>query len=231
MSGIRRNVINYSLSLLPGEDVYGRRPEAGVPASLTNQSTLILDGVKSGLSAEVIKLLGRPLKANEQKAIEVVMRQARPGGEPVAWDDHTGFIFGVHAAFGLKVNTPHGDEYEPGLGLLLPKFAKAGMKIAVITTNAKQRELVNDLNRNIPDGKKIKAVDNLAEAKNALSTARFNYFMVNGDAAVSDDDSITVYNITTLVKRIIEALGHEFKLASEELARLQEAAIKLAQAA
>jgi fructose-1,6-bisphosphatase/sedoheptulose 1,7-bisphosphatase-like protein len=197
------------------------------------RSTPNLDSIKAGIGAKVYAFLETPLIASQLTVMQGVITQAAPLTRPIISDEKTSFIFGERATFGQTI--VHADnrvEYEPGLGILLPKFTVGGAKIAVIATTDKQRALIAELNASNPSGQQIITVGSVEEAKAALSTARYHYFKVNGDLESAEDDkSVTVFDVTGVVKAIINALGHEFALAEDDIVRLHEAAVRFAQAA
>jgi fructose 1,6-bisphosphate aldolase/phosphatase len=202
---------------------------ASTPVVSAVRPTPNIDIVRSDIGAKARLCLETPIGDEALRSINEAV--AETAAKPVQLDAKTGFIFGERAAFGKAITTKQGTEYEPGLGVLLPRFVRAGIKVAVIAKTDKERLLIAELNADNLGGTEIAAVGSLEEAKAVLSAARYNYFKTKDDPDATEDRSITVYDVTNLVKRIIEALGHEFALAAEEITRLQDAAIRFAQAA
>ncbi|MCX5678861.1 MAG: 4-alpha-glucanotransferase [Candidatus Omnitrophica bacterium] len=133
--------------------------------------------------------------------------------------DKTAFIFSENVTFAN------------GLGVLLPKLVKSGMKVAVIATNDKERALIDELNQNKPDDERIIYADTIIEARIKAKTARYYYFKVNGDPD-TDLYNVTTFDITDIVKKIIDAIGKVSGIVERErLELLHEAARKFAQAA
>jgi hypothetical protein len=121
--------------------------------------------------------------------------------------------------------------FDNGLGVLLPKLAKSGMKVAVIATNDKQRVLIDELNQGKPENERIVYADTVADIRTKVHTARYYYFKVTGDPD-TDLQGITSFDITGIVKKIINALGKISGIVErEKLELLHEAARKFAEAA
>ena len=121
--------------------------------------------------------------------------------------------------------------FDNGLGVLLPKLAKSGMRVAVIATNDRQRALIDELNQGKPEDERIIYADTVADIRTKIHTARYYYFKVTGDPD-TDLQGITTFDITEIVKRIIDALGKVSGIVERErLELLHEAARKFAEAA
>ena len=126
--------------------------------------------------------------------------------------------------------------FDNGFGVLLPKIAKSGMRVAVIATNDRQRALIDELNQGQPEDKRIIYADTIAEvrtaeAKKKIYTARYYYFKVTGDPD-TDLRNVTTFDITEIVKKIIDALGKLSGIIERErLELLHEAARRFAESA
>ena len=133
--------------------------------------------------------------------------------------DKSTFIFSEKVAF------------DNGLGVLLPKLAKFGMRIAVITTNDRQRALIDELNQGKPENERIVHADTIADIITKVHTARYYYFKVMGDPT-TDLQGVTTFDITDVIKKIIDALGKVSGIIEhEKIELLHEAARKFAEAA
>lgn len=121
--------------------------------------------------------------------------------------------------------------FDNGLGVLLPKIAKSGMRIAVIATNDRQRALIDELNQGKPEDERIVCEDTIADIKSIIHTARYYYFKVVGDPD-TDLRYVTTFDITSIIKKIIDALGKLSGIVERErLELLHEAARTFAEAA
>jgi hypothetical protein len=121
--------------------------------------------------------------------------------------------------------------FDKGLGVFLPKLAKSGMKVAVVATNDKQRALIDELNKGKPEHERIIYADTIADIKTKVHTARCYYFKVNGDLE-TDLQGIITFDITEIVKKIIDVLGKLSGIIErEKLELLHDAARKFAEAA
>ena len=105
------------------------------------------------------------------------------------------------------------------------------MKVAVIATNDRQMALIDELNQGKPENERIIYADTVADIRTKIHTARYYYFKVTGDPD-TDLQGITTFDITEIVKRIIDALGKVSGIVERErLELLHEAARKFAEAA
>jgi hypothetical protein len=121
--------------------------------------------------------------------------------------------------------------FDNGIGVLLPKLVKSGMKIAVIATSDKQRALIDELNQGKPENERIIYADTLADIRTKVHSARYYYFKVNGDP-VTDLQGVTTFDITEIVKKIIDVLGKVCGIVERErIELLREVAHKFAEAA
>jgi hypothetical protein len=121
--------------------------------------------------------------------------------------------------------------FDNGLGVLLPKIAKSGMKIAVVATNDRQRALIDELNQGKPESERIIYADTITDIRTKIHTARYYYFKVTGDPD-TDLQGITTFDITEIVKKIIDALGKVCGIVERErIELLHETARKFAEAA
>ncbi|MFH1877505.1 MAG: hypothetical protein ABH883_01695 [Candidatus Omnitrophota bacterium] len=124
--------------------------------------------------------------------------------------------------------------FEHGLGVLLPKLVKSGIRVAVIAGNDRERHLIEELNAlELEDeGAKIICAENLAEAAATMKgIARFYYFKTDSDVEETIPANVDVVE-SLLVKQIIEALGKASGLVAEDMIeKLHEAARMFATAA
>ena len=121
--------------------------------------------------------------------------------------------------------------FDNGLGVLLPKLVKSGMKVAVVATNDRQRALIDQLNQGKPENERIIYADTVVDIRTKVHTARYYYFKVTGDP-VTDLQGVTTFDITDIVKKIIDALGKVSGIIErEKLELLHQAAQKFVEAA
>lgn len=158
--------------------------------------------------------------SNELKVADFIVELSRLLRiENIINQDKSTFIFSEKVAF------------DNGLGVLLPKLAKSGMRVAVIATNDRQRALIDELNQDKPENERIIYADTIADIRTKIHTARYYYFKVIGDPD-TDLQGITTFDITEIVKKIIDALGKVCGIVERErIELLHEAARKFAEAA
>ena len=121
--------------------------------------------------------------------------------------------------------------FDNGFGVFLPKLANLGMKIAVIATNDRQRTLIDESNKCRPGDERIIYADTIADIRAKIHTARYYYFKVSGDPD-ADLHGIITFDITDIVKKIVDALGKASGIIERErLEFMHEAARKFAEAA
>jgi len=100
--------------------------------------------------------------------------------------------------------------FDNGVGVLLAKLTKAGIKVAVIAKNDKERQLIDELNDKELHGKenKIIYIENVVEAVSVMKhIARFYYFKLPDDPQEATlPDNIEIID-SLLVKQIIESIG------------------------
>ena len=123
--------------------------------------------------------------------------------------------------------------FDGGLGILLPKLARSGRRIAVVTSSGKRRALIEELNAGLPEDARIVAVASVIDAKSAVPAAHYTYFKVKGDPDAGDLSWVTTCDITDLVERIIRMLGRvtgigESTEAASELYRATRKFIEVA---
>ncbi|MGB2705271.1 MAG: hypothetical protein WBC74_00190 [Candidatus Omnitrophota bacterium] len=181
----------------------GKRTE-DVQAKLLQQALAALpeEYLKNGMSLETL-----------EQALQNVL------AKPVRIAHTRGvFIFSEKATF------------DNGLGILLPKLVKSGIKVAVVATSDKQRKLIEKLNEEKPKEERIVYADSVAGIMAILSASRYYYFKVEDDPEVNIR-GVSTFDITHIVKQIIEALGKACGVVDELLPKLHDAARKFAQAA
>ena len=169
---------------------------------------------------EVRKILPSEWYENDFKSAEFFAELARLLQiENILDQDKSTFIFSEKVTF------------DNGIGVLLPKLAKSGMRVAVIATNGRQRALIDELNQDNPENGRIIYGETIADIRTKVHTARYYYFKVKGDPD-TDLQGITTFDITEIVKKIIDALGKVSGIIERErLELLRQAAQKFAQAA
>ena len=139
--------------------------------------------------------------------------------ENILEQDKSAFVFSEKVTF------------DNGLGVLLPKLAKSGMRVAVIATNDMQRALIDELNQGKPENERISYADTIADIRTKVHTARYYYFKVTGDPN-TDLRGIITFDITEIVKKIIDAIGKVAGIIEyEKLDLLHQAAQKFTEAA
>ncbi|MDP2913534.1 MAG: ATP-binding protein [Candidatus Omnitrophota bacterium] len=170
--------------------------------------------------ADTLKTLPQEWRGNDLKAADFLAEISRLLQIQTVLDqDKSTFIFSEKVTF------------DNGLGIFLPKLAKSGMKVAVITVNDRQRALIDDLNQGKPANERIIYADTIAEIRTKIHTARYYYFKVAGDPD-TNLQGVTTFDITEIVKKIIDALGRISGITERErLELLREAARKFAEAA
>ncbi|MDO8536411.1 MAG: uroporphyrinogen decarboxylase family protein [Candidatus Omnitrophota bacterium] len=120
--------------------------------------------------------------------------------------------------------------FKNGLGILLPKLARAGVNIAVVATSDTERHLVDRLNQSIADDKKkIVCGSSIEEISRIPGIAKFYYFRLDDEA----DPSIrNVVSIPITVEYIVSILGKVCNIVNAPQLEMIETARKLfAQAA
>lgn len=138
-------------------------------------------------------------------------------GYPIRIDEKSALIFSEKVTF------------DNGLGILLPKLANSGIKVAVIATNDTQRKLIDGLNSGKPENQKIVYAGSIVEATTKIKAARFFYFKIEAEA---DAGVSGITNITIIAEKIIKILGNVCGISDARLLeQMYEAARKFAQAA
>jgi DNA mismatch repair ATPase MutS len=168
----------------------------------------------------IINALPQEWHSNELKIVDFIAELSRLLQiENIINQDKSTFIFSEKVTF------------DNGLGVLLPKLAKSGMRVAVIATNDRQRALIDELNQGKPENERIVYADTVADIRTKVHTARYYYFKITGDPD-TDLQGITTFDITEIVKKIIDALGKVCGIVERErIELLHEAARKFAEAA
>ncbi len=156
-------------------------------------------------------------------------------------DKHLGFIFSEMATFGDKSDGLDAQ----GLGIVLPKLAMAGIRVAVLLSkdpndHARQEMLIRELNRKInpdkpeSDEKRIRFGISREEVNSQFADlkddrpARFYYLKISKEPEINGATPIDI-----IVKDILEILGRLCGIIKEgqEPDKLYEAASKFARAA
>jgi hypothetical protein len=121
--------------------------------------------------------------------------------------------------------------FEAGLGILLPKLASSGIRVAVVATNDRERALIEELNAGKPKEQRVIYRDSVTDIVTSQHAVRYYYFRMEGDPDFNYGGLISM-DITKIVKRIIEALGRVNGVVDpSKLQQLHEASRKFAQAA
>ncbi|MFH1593157.1 MAG: hypothetical protein ABID09_00495 [Candidatus Omnitrophota bacterium] len=171
-------------------------------------------------STDALKALPQEWRENDLKVAEFTAELSQLLRiDNILNQDKSTFIFSEKVTF------------DNGLGVLLPKLVKSGMRVAVIATNDRQRALIDELNQGKPENERIVYADTVADIRTKVHTARYYYFKVTGDPD-TDLQGIITFDITEIVKRIIDALGKVSGIVERErIELLHEAARKFAEAA
>jgi len=124
-------------------------------------------------------------------------------------DEKAALVFSKKATFDNK------------LGVLLPRLVKAGIKVGVIAETPEQKELIEELNRQegITEDREIICEFNfeaIRDKMNEMAVSRYYYFKVKGDEDISYRN-VTTFDITNIVKQVIEALGEACGIREREL--------------
>gem|GEM_PF-6976406 len=175
--------------------------------------------VFAGVEA-ILEMLPQEWRENNLKASEFLNElSALLHDGNVLEEDKSTFIFSERVTF------------DNGLGVLLPKLAKSGMRVAVIATNDRQRGMVSDLNRGNPENERIIYAGTIVDVMATAHTARYYYFKVTGDPDV-ELQGVTTFDITGVVKKIIDAIGKVCGIVNRErIDLLHQAARSFAEAA
>jgi 4-alpha-glucanotransferase len=177
-----------------------------------------VSGLKESVGALPEEWLNDDSKLNIAEFFEYLFGLPRSNNR-ILEQDKTAFIFSENVTF------------SNGVGVFLPKLVKSGMRVAVIATNERERALIDGLNQDKPDDEKIICAGTIIEARIKARMARCYYFKVSGDPD-TDLQDVTTFDITEIVKKIIDALGKVCGIVERErLELLHEAAQKFAEAA
>jgi len=119
--------------------------------------------------------------------------------------------------------------FEHRIGRLLPKLVKSGIKVAVVAPNEGEQELIRKISKGtIICGEDIATIKNLMSRMNVT---RYRYLKVEGDPVVEGDPSVETFDITRIVRQIIDALGKACGMPVDLLPRLHEAVQRFDEAA
>ena len=183
-----------------------------------DSETLVNEESQNVLLQQAMETLPAMYASNGMNAETLLDQLSTLLGQQLSFNKNSTFIFSEKTTF------------DNGIGALLPKLAKAGMKIAVIATNDKQREIIDELNKDKPENEKIIYADSVVAVTTMFSAARYYYFKVSGDKEV-EIKGVSTFDITHIVQKIIEALGRACGVVDELLPKLYDATQKFAQAA
>ncbi|MFA5147057.1 MAG: PfkB family carbohydrate kinase [Candidatus Omnitrophota bacterium] len=150
-------------------------------------------------------------------------------GQDIRVDDRSMLVFSERATFGRRVEGK--EEYEPGLGIALPRLTQSGVRVAVIAATAAQAALIDRLNSGRPENQKIVYGSSVSDIMAKVTgIARYYYFRVADEKSMPDVNVAGIFDIT--VENIIRALGQVCNITRpEELETLRRAFIKFAVAA
>jgi len=109
-------------------------------------------------------------------------------------NDESALIFSEKAAF------------EDGLGVILPRLADAGIRVAVVATTGRHHALIDKFNKGKSEDHKITVKESVKDIMASLDMQKYYYFKVNGDP-VADYPNVTTLDITEIKQRIFAALG------------------------
>ncbi|MBU0684032.1 MAG: hypothetical protein KJ864_07075, partial [Candidatus Omnitrophica bacterium] len=123
--------------------------------------------------------------------------------------------------------------FDNGVGALLPKLARADIKLGVVAKTEKQKTIIRYINEiELADEKnKIFFAETVAEVVSEIKkdTPRFYYFKIDEDAEETLPRNVILVDKLT-VERIIAAIGKACGFVDEKMMPLYEAAQKFAQA-
>jgi len=153
----------------------------------------------------------------KEKGLIAVLKQAGFGGiGSIKPAKKAGFIFSERVTF------------EKGLGILLPKLARFGIKVGVVATTGEQRQIIVEMNKRIKDeNKKIVCEENPLAVQGTIG-ANCYYFRMEGE----DTDTLK-YKYRSIVpidmsekqiERLVASLGKASKLDADDIQRMQAAA-------
>jgi tRNA U38,U39,U40 pseudouridine synthase TruA len=123
--------------------------------------------------------------------------------------------------------------FDNGMGVYLPKLASAGIRMAVIMdeNNTRQRKLIDEMNRSLPEELRITYASSVPEVMNMTRASRSYYYKIEGDPDAGIKGVVT-FDITGIVRQIIEALGKAAGVIEDGLIeRMHMAARRFAEAA
>jgi len=176
----------------------------------------IVDSLKAVLEVLPHSFLSNKIKLSEDKnSMEMELRKVLEQNLQV---EGSAFIFSEKIAF------------DYGLGVLLPKLAKAGVPIAIVATKRKQIKMIDELNKLLPNGNKIQHAISVLDIVGQLSgVARYYYFKVEGDQAV-ELSGIVICDVTNKIREIVESLGKTCGVEIKLFNKLHNALEKFGQA-
>lgn len=204
---------------LAGEgEPYERDYAAGEGTEKTETSSIeIHDDIMRKLVKEALSLVREVLDYNGFDRDKFVQAIQKVLSKRMLLDEKSAFVFSEKTTF------------DNGLGVLLPNLVESDIKVAVIATDDKQKKLIDELNEGKPEEEKILYAGNVAEIMVMLDMTRYYYFKVEGDPEAPFRGVVT-FDITHVVKQIIDALGEAYGIVeSGLLEKLHKAAHQFAQ--
>jgi hypothetical protein len=173
---------------------------------------------------EIRKILPQEWLENELNAAQFIKELSRLLEVPEsAIEEKSTLLFSENVTF------------KAGLGLLLEKVARSNpnRKIAVIATNQRERDFIEELNKGKFEDQWIIAVESVLDAWTRLKGRKTYYFKMEGDPKPDiENDNIIVFDITDIVKKIIDAIGKVSGIIERErLEMLHQAVQKFSEAA
>lgn len=159
-------------------------------------------------------------------AFAQVLQQAECEKNITTEDGKSVMIFSEKATFGEYKD----GKYEEGLGIILPSLVKSHLRVAVVATTDKQKALIDELNKGLPQDRHIicrSSVDDIVADPEAKA-ARYYYFKVASEPEARGN----IASITIIVKKILEAIGRVAQITDNKLLlQMHEAARQFAIAA
>lgn len=95
--------------------------------------------------------------------------------------------------------------FDNGLGMFLPKLARAGIQIAVVAPEQGQKDAIALLNEK--EKVKIVCLDHVGDAFNAIPASSYYYFATKDDPDIGEIEGIILCDITDKIAIIIRALA------------------------
>ena len=122
-------------------------------------------------------------------------------------DEGTLLVFSEKAAFGELIKKDGKEEYNPGLAPFIKKLALSGIKVAVVATTKTERDLIDELNKDIDNENKIGCAEKIGDierVRNSKAAPRIRYYKVAGESF----DGIDMFDVRQITfRQILQILG------------------------